>query len=450
MRVLLIASRTSFHNRATPIFPLGLAYLGTYLERRGGVQVTLIDLNTATDPHAALRQALEGGPFPFIGVGWRNYTYYGLSRVDAFLQTVREVKILSPESKIICGGPAFSLFAKQMFALSPHIDFGVVGDGEKPLAAIVNGDYRQTPGVVFRDGPDGAVIENPGLNPVDLDDLPLPRRDWPTLNLSAYELLNMQTSRGCDRKCGFCVRPRINQSTITPYPRERIQAEIEMLEAVGATGVFIVDPYVNRNKQQIIELAGLFRKATIPWWTGQFKPNVFDEEIAAAFVASRIKYPIFGIESGSRSYLPKVNGGFSYEDFQRTVRLCPAGLKPIFTFMIGMPNETMADTVATLMTLGGLALRGKRVVMEPYIDYPYSPFSNAERRDPATWDPQHVSVRSRFGRVFYAGLKLFTKIMSENVLSPFISANKKAVAPNMEFVLPSQPKQSESTTSTWE
>ncbi len=419
MRILLVVSPSSWFVRTRPIFPLGVASIATVLAEDLGADLSVVDLNCAKDPWAALRHAIETGPFDFVGVSWRNYTYYSQSQYNLFERTIKDIRRQLPETPIVAGGQAFSLLAGQCMARIPEIDFGVVGDGEAPMKAIVSGNYRSCDGVLYR-REDGTPAGRDRLNPTPLAELPIPRREWPLLELRYYKMLNLQTSRGCDRRCKFCVRPRINAPSVEEFPSERVSEELEYLQSLGVDSIFVVDAYANKNVEQTLGLVERMRRTKFDWWTGLFKPDVFNEDIARAFSRSRICYPIFGVDSASERMMEIIGGGVTMENYRRILRLCPADLKPVFTFMTGMPGETRMETLATVKEVLRLSLNRKRAVLEPYIAYPYSPFSAGQGLSAADWDPMKVIVKGWFGKFYYFSVRTVSRAMGFMTISPYM------------------------------
>ncbi|HPQ68647.1 MAG TPA: cobalamin-dependent protein [bacterium] len=417
MRVLLIASPTSFYLRRLPVYPLGLASIATYAQRELGGDYSIVDLNTADNPRQALHDALAAGPYDFIGVNWRNYAFYGREMFSAVEWTVKQVKTTLPNSKLMIGGPGFSLFTKETMNLLPEIDYGVVGCGERAFVALLSGEYEHTPGVVYRDA-DGVVIENAPLSRFGIDDLPIPHRTWPLLDPANYDMHNLQASRGCSRHCTFCPHERIVQGEVEIYRPERIEEELRQLQRLAPKAVFIADAYVNHDKERTLRLAEIIKRSSTPWWSGQFKPDVYDDQINHSLIDSRIKYPIFGIDTGSPRLCRALAGGFSFTDYHRLQQLIPRRLKPIFSFMINIPGERWWETIATLGQVAWLNLTGRIGVMEPYIAFPYSPLSKSQKLN--TWDPRQVRLSSQLGRAYYCLLHTTHRLLHLPYDTPFI------------------------------
>jgi len=427
MRVLLIASPTSYYLRRLPVYPLGLASIATYAQRELGGEYFLVDLNTADNPRRSLQEALAEGPFDFIGINWRNYAFYGRQMFSAVAATVKQVKATWPNTSLIIGGPGFSLFTKQTMELLPEIDFGVVGSGERAFVALLSGEYETTPGVVYREA-DGAVVENAPSARFAIDELPIARRDWPRLNLDNYDMHNLQASRGCRRHCTFCPHDRIVQMEEEIHRPERLEEELSQLQRLAPKAVFIADAYVNRNKEHTLRLAEIIKRSSTPWWSGQFKPDVYDDQINHSLIESRIKYPIFGIDTASSRLCRVLAGGFTLADYHRLLQLIPRRLKPIFSFMINIPGERWWEMMATLGQVARLNLTGRIGVLEPYIAFPHSPLSRS--LETPSWDPRQIRLSSWIGQAYYFLLHSSFRLLHMSYQTPFVST---ATCSNAQF-----------------
>jgi radical SAM superfamily enzyme YgiQ (UPF0313 family) len=150
MHVLLLASPTSWYTSLRPVYPLGLASIATVLIRRLGATVDVADLNTAKNPWASLKSILSAKRYDAVGIGWRNYIFYGVSQYPFFARTVKETRVLQPSALITAGGPGFSLLAQPTMRRLPEIDFGVIGHGEEAVPAILEGRHANLPGLLLK------------------------------------------------------------------------------------------------------------------------------------------------------------------------------------------------------------------------------------------------------------------------------------------------------------
>jgi hypothetical protein len=169
MRVLLIATnqydRCMSRMNAQPL-PIGLAYLAGALAVSPHVVKTL-DLMFSEDPLGDVEQAVQEFQPGLVGLSIRNISngsYMDPQWVLPFSKAViAKVRALT-RATIVCGGPAFSILPKAIFAYMEP-DFGLAGDAAEAfvqLADCLEADLpcHDLPGMVYRQN--GEVMMNDG------------------------------------------------------------------------------------------------------------------------------------------------------------------------------------------------------------------------------------------------------------------------------------------------
>ena len=167
MRVLLIA--TNRHDRlvsrmnAQPL-PIGLAYIaGAFAASRH--EVKTLDLMFSEDPLDDVQQAVQEFQPALVGLSIRNLSnqsyldpQWALPFSKAVIDKIRALT----STTIVCGGPAFSILPKAIFAYMDP-DLGLAGDAAETFVQLADSlesdtSYANLPGVVYRQG--GEVIFN--------------------------------------------------------------------------------------------------------------------------------------------------------------------------------------------------------------------------------------------------------------------------------------------------
>lgn len=370
-----------------------LVALGGYLREQTGVRVELIDLNYEPGDHRDLARKLdELGPFLLIGVS--AYSSFDYRRVMALGRFLAD---LYPQVPRVAGGyHASALPTDLVFEGSPY-DAVVVGEGERPVAAMV----RSLLG--------GGRIERPiwgqDLEP-ELDRLPpyawdLLRRYWPRATQLGRKL-QIYLSRGCPYHCTFCMERAKTGYNWRAFSPERALDELSRLARFTDLGQWVVnvaDPLFGFRRgwrREVLE--GVARRGLLPrqFWTLTRSDDLDDEDVRL-LADARFSIGI-GLESGSPTMLAimrKVGRPERYLDaILRLRRLSDArGLSWAVNVIVGHPGETpetMAETRAFLGELfGGGALRGWLSV-DPFRLYPGAQV----HEQMADWE-------ARFGTRFY-------------------------------------------------
>lgn len=167
----------------------------------------------------------------FSVLGW-NYHEFG-----KIAQLYRSLK---PEGWVLFGGNHVSEQAERVFGMYPEVDVIVNGEGELTfldlcrviLAGGSRHELHDVHGISFRT-PDGVIVTTPQRERiVDLDVIPSPMLSG-TLPLVdddgafRYDVVLMETNRGCPYKCAFCYWGGATGQKLRQFSPERIAAEIE-------------------------------------------------------------------------------------------------------------------------------------------------------------------------------------------------------------------------------
>jgi radical SAM superfamily enzyme YgiQ (UPF0313 family) len=243
MKILLIQPPVEdFYQTSLRTLPVGLLYLAASL-RNAGIDVEVLDCQATMHKYvlevppefAYLKRYYQPGnlsPFKLFS----HYRHYGLSweeirerirqaQADVigisalFTPFYREAlhvaalaKAVDPTRPVIMGGAHVNACPAQVLA-DPHVDFVVLGEGERTLPALVSALGENRPaaisgicGVGYKTRGKLVIPEHGDLIE-DIDTLPLPARDLidpARYTLGGKRLTMLITSRGCPYHCTFC------------------------------------------------------------------------------------------------------------------------------------------------------------------------------------------------------------------------------------------------------
>lgn len=168
MKVLLVATNQTdrYMDRMVvrPV-PIGLAYLAASVdEERHDLKV--LDLMFSEDAVGDVESAVVEFQPELIGLSIRNLDNQSTLNSVWNLPPVRDIvrKIKSVSSAVtVCGGPAFSIFPSECLDIV-EADLGIAGDAAEAFSTLIDrvaegADYKDIPGIVYRDGDDIVVTE---------------------------------------------------------------------------------------------------------------------------------------------------------------------------------------------------------------------------------------------------------------------------------------------------
>lgn len=218
------------------------------------------------------------------------------------LRIVNLLKKVSPELKIVLGGPEVSYDAGAVLADNPAVDYVISGEGEEPLRGLLTAlqgrsDLRDVAGLTFRDGEQILSSDQPA-QPADLSRVSC---DYDDLAQLRDKIIYYECSRGCPFQCQYCL-----SSTFTGvrfFPLERIKHDLRRFMAAGVKQVKFVDRTFNCNRTFALEifrfLAGQEGKTNFHF---EIAADLLDEE-TLTFLAS-VAPGKFQFEIGVQSTYP--------------------------------------------------------------------------------------------------------------------------------------------------
>ena len=270
-----------------------------------------------------------------------------------------KIKHRDPERLIVFGGQGtFSEHPRDQIKPA-FADVYVIGEGEQVLRDIVDAYYNHReivngPGVLLAN--DLGVKAGMASEEVrNLDELPFPTFNGFDLNGynidSTYKPLPMLFSRGCVRRCAYCM-------DCVMWPRYRFRSprhimnEIEYHIVYNKTKAFeIIDLACNGNLKQLSGICDLIidSGAQFSWVSYALVRGDMDRNILSKMKRAGCHTLIYGVESGSDHVLKKMGKGYASDQAQEVIKLTyEAGICVNINIIVGFPGETDDDFNETL------------------------------------------------------------------------------------------------------
>ncbi|HNW93837.1 MAG TPA: radical SAM protein [bacterium] len=267
------------------------------------------------------------------------------------------VKTALPTCRTVVGGYHVTPLPEPTLREFPGFDFGIVGEGELPLAALLTALAAGTPvdtvaGLAFRRG-DNIIVTPPGPTVAALDTLPFPAFDL--LPPSDYYIVS--TARGCPFACPFCLNLHGRQvRTRDPHAvaawLDELVRRYQPRELMFGNENFLLAG--SRPETVLTELAGRGFATRTRWQAQTHVSTVTPELLALAQRAGCYKLAI-GVETGNDALLAALGKGLDRDSVRTAVRLVKqAGLEIELNFVLGLPGETeqsLRETIDFLVEL---------------------------------------------------------------------------------------------------
>lgn len=319
-------------------YPLGLAYLHSFLESKGHTVNTGFLNNIPQDLCLSVVEKFVDKHQPdFVG-----FNIITNNRVSTY-RAIELIHAKYPRIKQIIGGIHTTVMWEQLVNRYPWV-VAVIGEGETTAAELLENwdDLSCIRGIAYHDGQKAIKTEERELI-ADLDILPFPKHE-----LFVYDrrvCACVLTSRGCPRNCSFCVLDSISRRKVRYRSVKNVVDELEYIQKKfpHITSVwFHDDSFLLDNKRAIAICDEIQRrKLTLKYvCSACFKP--LSRELVLKLEETGFINILFGLESGSPPVMKAMRKGITQEDARNAFKLFEdKPLVPVTAFLIvGLPGET--------------------------------------------------------------------------------------------------------------
>lgn len=365
-RVLLIYPPMVYNklqSRKTSVFPLGLGYIGSKLERAFDVKLLDMQLegydNERLLPSGATLYGLDNiSLYEYIQNYQPHYVLISCvfsSMHNRALAIASIVKSFNRDIIVIIGGPHPSALP-YMFTKDPNVDYVIIGEGERTVYDLLRHD-KITDGIAFKDTviPKKTFIR-------DIDALPFPARNLVDYNRyfnigtvqglrtgleSNLRLIQMICSRGCPNRCTYCAKSITWGNSYRTRSIDNIIKEIEHLKhAYNVERIAFLDDNLTKKRTFATDLFKALVNMDIEWEAHNgLEVDTLSAETLDAMKSSGCKSFTAAIEFGTQEILEKCRKKIDLEHAKDVIRYAQSiGLDVRGFFMIGYPGETL-DTI---------------------------------------------------------------------------------------------------------
>ena len=280
-----------------------------------------------------------------------------------------EIKAACPGARLVTGGIYATMHAPEILA-DGHADAVVRGEGELATAELLDRleDGRSLDGlagVSYHE--DGRSFHNPARPPIaDLDALAHPYTVSDEFAISRrFEILSellpegdwipgagFLTSRGCPEACAFCLDPALNNGRVRfhspAYVREVLEFCAERFTS-PAGSFFFGDATFTMNKKRLGRICSML--PGLPYtYQIQTRADYLDRVTVDMLASSGFTNVAIGAETFNEEILSAVvRKRLKVADvLEAAASVRRSGMKPVLTFIIGLPGEKRESVWRTL------------------------------------------------------------------------------------------------------
>lgn len=337
-----VGGKLTVDSSETTYYPLGLAYLHSYLESKG-IDVETLSLNYESYEDCLKIVLNKIKTFSPDVIGLSMLT---ANRISSY-QVIEKVHKRYPQIQIVIGGIHATIMYKQLVKKYPFV-IVVLGEGEIIFEELINElnksepDLRKIDGLAFYKN--GVERTKPKEVIQDLDILPFPKHELFFKN-NKRRYASLLSSRGCFFSCTFCcLNPETKRIARFRSPKNVVD-EIEYLVNTfpQIKEIIIQDDSFFIKNERVIEICDeiIRRKIKMSFiCSGRVIP--VSKKMIEKLEQAGFRIVMLGIESGNNEILRKAHKGINKKDIIKTFKLFADSKINLKTFLIvGLPGETI-------------------------------------------------------------------------------------------------------------
>ncbi|MDD5145731.1 MAG: radical SAM protein [Candidatus Pacebacteria bacterium] len=362
---ILIINISLRPNSEKMMFPIGLGYISTAIEK-AGFNFEIFDLDALRPSDLEIEEYIKKTDFDVAAFGCIVTGYKYVKKLAELIKKYKNVPIIV--------GNSVATSIPELLLTKTKVDIAVMGEGDITIIELLKAIENKNPlddvkGIVFLK--DNKVFFTPERELIlNLDELPFINYDlfdmetylahckfnvgepYP-MEFDLLKALPINTARGCPNNCTFCYhvfkRKRYRIRSI-----ENIGREIKHLkEKYGLNYIQFSDELTLFSKEQANKFADYFLKENLGvFWQADCRAGLFgntDLDLALKLQKAGCVELGYSLESADEEILKAMDKKITVQDFViQTKILQKAGISTSTSVVIGYPQETEETIKKTL------------------------------------------------------------------------------------------------------
>jgi radical SAM superfamily enzyme YgiQ (UPF0313 family) len=282
------------------------------------------------------------------------FTPYYREALEVAARVKRQLKI-----PVVMGGSHASAVPVSLLS-SPHVDYVIRGEGEKPFVEFLRflrgqRTTSEVPNLAYKK--DGEIYFNPIADNFPLDELPIP--DLSDFQPSSYDLAGKPmtfiiTSRSCPHKCSFCS---VHTTFGTRYRCRSLENVLEEIELRYQQNYRVIDfeddnltYYKSTFKELCRRLIRRFPDRELEFVAmNGISYLSLDDELLELMFAAGFSHLNLALVSSDKTVRETTKRPHTLEAYLKVVhKAVQLGFKIVSYQILGLPNESLASMMQTL------------------------------------------------------------------------------------------------------
>lgn len=359
-KILLVQQYLGNNHEVGPIFPIGLAYLATAIERNVHWDIKALDMNIYEHPYECLEKVMASYCPDVVALSLRNIDNVDHDDFNYFYLELKSVisAIKIHKCTLLVGGAGFSIFAKEIFERNEDIDFGLIGEGEETIVELLRtfedgSPCRAVKGLYYRE--DGGIKYSGDRAPIDFSSSPIPNRSYFEMDKYFHPLcIGVQSKRGCSLKCSYCTYPFLNKYSERFRNAESVVDEIkELVERYGVEEIIFCDDIFNVPLEHSLKIInGIIDREIHIKWSAWFDIANTDIDFMRLAIRSGCYRFCFSTEGVTDTSLRLLRKNFTSKQADNLIKICSLNeFKNVdfrFSLFAMPPGQTLFGMLKTI------------------------------------------------------------------------------------------------------
>lgn len=291
------SGRSSLYRKTEYLLNMGILSVATYLKSIG-LSIELYDFTMIANTSGKLRKLIIENRPKFVGISNQS--------CHSYLSTIRYAKIIKEidnSIKVVVGGLHASGIPDILLKACKEIDFVVVGEGELVMADLF-GETNISGYKKIKVNSNQFILYDQGVASFDI----MPRLDYTLYPNFKLFVPYVEESRGCNRKCTYCISPLVNRGIRIRNPEDIIKDIVVLKNIYGSRGFhfFIEANNFAVNHKKTAELAVALRGSDFSWRV-ESRVDTFPIHLMDSLSDAGLRVLDIGLESASPEMLLRMN-----------------------------------------------------------------------------------------------------------------------------------------------
>lgn len=346
------------------LFPIGLGYIATAIQR-AGFDLEILDIDALRYSDGEVEDFIEEKTYDVVAFGCIITGYKVVKKLAAIIRKYKNVPI-------VCGNSVASSIPNLLLSKT-QVDIAVIGEGDITITELLkviesNDPLRKVRGIYFKQRSE--IISTPPREVIpDLDDIP--HINWDLFNMNTYvsksklrcnksypmpynsiRAMPVNTARGCLHHCTFCYHVFLNNKYRIRSPESVCKEIQELKEKYNINYIWFVDELTFHSIKQCTNFVNtLLEKNLQIFWSADCRADLFDEkdfDLAVKLKEAGCIGLAYSLESANQKILKAMNKKISPAQFSiQTEVLQKAGIVTWTSLVLGYPQETEESIAET-------------------------------------------------------------------------------------------------------